>query len=89
MAYRSNRFLTEYATECSATVLRRGSQGSALLLVLFAIILLTGLITATGISCGGTIISATVTTNNHGSRTSNGAIVTGNMQANVICPTAQ
>ncbi len=47
MAYRSNRFLTEYPTECSATVLRRGSQGSALLLVLFAIILLTGLITAT------------------------------------------
>ena len=47
----------------------------------------TGLITATGRSCGGTIVSATVTTNNHGSRTSNGAIVTGNMQANVICPT--
>ena len=47
----------------------------------------TGLITATGVSCGGTIISATVTTNNHGSRTSNGAIVTGSMQANVICPT--
>jgi len=49
----------------------------------------TGLITATGHSCGGTIISATVTTNNHGSRTSNGAIVTGSMQANVICPTQQ
>jgi hypothetical protein len=49
----------------------------------------TGLITATGMSCGGTIISATVTTNNHGSRTSNGAIVTGTMQANVICPTQQ
>ena len=48
----------------------------------------TGLITATGNACGGTIISATVTTNNHGSRTSNGAIVTGSMQANVICPTA-
>jgi len=49
----------------------------------------TGLITVTGISCGGTIVSATVTTNNHGSRTSNGAIVTGSMQANVICPTQQ
>ena len=46
MAYRSNRVLARYSVECSASVLHR-SQGSALLLVLFAIILLTGLITAT------------------------------------------
>jgi DNA uptake protein ComE-like DNA-binding protein len=44
MAYRSNRVLAEYS---AAAVLRHRSQGSALLLVLFAIILLTGLITAT------------------------------------------
>src|SRR5271165_1958058 len=47
MANRSNRVLAEYSTECGAAVLRHRSQGSALLLVLFAIILLTGLITAT------------------------------------------
>jgi general secretion pathway protein K len=47
MAYRSNRNLAENSTERSAPVLWRRSQGSALLLVLFAIILLTGLITAT------------------------------------------
>ncbi len=47
MAYRSNRVLAEYSAECSVPVLRRRSQGSALLLVMFAIILLTGLITAT------------------------------------------
>jgi hypothetical protein len=48
----------------------------------------TGLITATGLSCGGTIISATVTTNHsEGNIDSKGAIVTGSMQANVICPT--
>ena len=47
MAYRSNRVLAGYCVECSASVLRHRSQGSALLLVLFAIILLTGLITAT------------------------------------------
>jgi len=47
MAYRSNRVLAGYSVECSASVLRHRSQGSALLLVLFAIILLTGLITAT------------------------------------------
>ncbi len=47
-----------------------------------------GLITATGLSCGGTIISATVTTNHSdGNIPSTGAIVTGSMQANVICPT--
>ena len=46
MAYCSNR-LTGYSSGCSAAVLWRRRQGSALLLVLFAIILLTGLITAT------------------------------------------
>jgi hypothetical protein len=47
-----------------------------------------GLITATGRSCGGTIISATVTTNHSdGNISSTGALVTGSMQANVICPT--
>jgi general secretion pathway protein K len=46
MAYSSNR-LTEYSAGHSASFLLRRSQGSALLLVLFAIILLTGLITAT------------------------------------------
>src|SRR5215470_15954841 len=46
----------------------------------------TGLITATGRSCGGTIVSATVTTNrSQGDISSNGAIVTGTMQANVVC----
>jgi Big-like domain-containing protein len=45
-----------------------------------------GLITATGQSCGGTIITATVTTNHSdGNISSNGALVTGSMQANVIC----
>ena len=47
MAYRSNRVLAGYSVECSASILCHRSQGSALLLVLFAIILLTGLITAT------------------------------------------
>jgi hypothetical protein len=46
----------------------------------------TGLITATGGSCGGTLISATVQTNSSaGNRTSSGAIVTSTMQANVVC----
>ncbi len=47
MAYRSNRVLAGYSVKCSGSVLRHRNQGSALLLVLFAIILLTGLITAT------------------------------------------
>jgi hypothetical protein len=48
----------------------------------------TGLITVTGVSCGGTIVSATVTTNHSdGNISSSGAIVTGSMTANVICPT--
>jgi hypothetical protein len=50
----------------------------------------TGLIAPTGTACGGTIISATVTTNHSdGNISSKGAIVTGSMQANVICFTGQ
>jgi hypothetical protein len=46
----------------------------------------TGLITVTGLACGGTIISATITTNHSpGNISSTGAIVTGNMTANVVC----
>jgi len=46
----------------------------------------TGLITVTGLSCGNTIITATVTTNHsEGNISSNGAIVTGSMTANVVC----
>jgi hypothetical protein len=46
----------------------------------------TGLITATGNECGDTIISATVTTNHSaGNLHSSGALVTGNMTANVVC----
>jgi hypothetical protein len=49
----------------------------------------TGLITVTGLACGGTIISATVTTNSSaGNISSSGALVTGSMTANVICPTS-
>jgi hypothetical protein len=45
-----------------------------------------GLITATGDACGGTIISATVTTNESaGGIPSSGALVTGTMTANVVC----
>jgi len=45
-------------------------------------------ITATGLACGGTIISATIVTNHSdGAISSTGALVTGSMQANVICPT--
>ena len=47
MANCSNRFLTVYPAEWKAADAWRRSQGSALLLVLFAIILLTGMITAT------------------------------------------
>jgi Bacterial Ig-like domain (group 2) len=47
----------------------------------------TGLITATGEACGGTIISATVTKNSSdGGISSAGAVVTGSMTANVVCP---
>ena len=46
----------------------------------------TGLITATGLACGGSLVSATVTTNKGTSnRDSTGAIVTGYMTANVVC----
>ena len=49
-----------------------------------------GLIMATGQACGNTIISATVTTNrSEGDISSSGALVTGSMQANVICFTGQ
>lgn len=49
----------------------------------------TGLATATGQSCGGTLISATVTTNSDGSGiSSSGAIITGYMTANVVCFTS-
>jgi hypothetical protein len=45
-----------------------------------------GLITATGDSCGNTLISATVTTNQSaGDLSSKGAIVTASMTANVVC----
>jgi hypothetical protein len=47
-----------------------------------------GLATATGITCGGTLISATVTTNADTSGlSSSGALVTGYMSANVTCYT--
>ncbi len=46
----------------------------------------TGLITATGLACGDTLISATVTTNHSiGNVSSSGAIVTGTMTASVVC----
>jgi len=46
----------------------------------------TGLLRATGEACGGTLVSATVTTNHDGSGlSSSGAIVTGYMTANVTC----
>ena len=46
----------------------------------------TGVITATGLACGSTLVSATVTTNKSpGNISSNGAIVTGTMTANVVC----
>lgn len=46
----------------------------------------TGLITATGISCGATLISATINTNtSSGGISSSGAIVTGFMTTNVTC----
>jgi hypothetical protein len=46
----------------------------------------TGLLTATGNTCGGTLVSATANTNTSpGGISSTGAIVTGYMTANVIC----
>jgi hypothetical protein len=47
----------------------------------------TGLLTATGQSCGGSLVSATVTTNNSGAVSSSGALVTAYMTANVVCST--
>lgn len=48
-----------------------------------------GLLTATGISCGGTLISATVTTNkSSGGISSSGAVVTAYMTGNVVCFTS-
>ena len=48
----------------------------------------TGLMTATGVACGGTLVSATETTNSDGSGvSSSGAIVTGSMTANLVCYT--
>src|SRR5580698_7138530 len=48
----------------------------------------TGLMTATGVACGGTLVSATATTNSDGSGvSSSGAIVTGYMTANLVCYT--
>jgi hypothetical protein len=45
-----------------------------------------GLLTATGDVCGATLVSATLTTNHDGSGvSSSGAVVTGNMTANVVC----
>jgi Divergent InlB B-repeat domain/Bacterial Ig-like domain (group 2) len=41
----------------------------------------TGLLTATGLTCGNSLVSATITTNH----SSMGAIVTGYMTANVVC----
>jgi hypothetical protein len=46
----------------------------------------TGLLTATGLSCGTALVSATVTTNHSsGNISSSGTIVTGYMSANVVC----
>ena len=45
-----------------------------------------GLLTATGVDCGGTLVSATLTTNTSaGGISSSGAIITGYMTANVTC----
>jgi hypothetical protein len=49
----------------------------------------TGLLTVTGVSCGGTLVSATLTTNtSSGGLSSTGAIVTGYMTGNVVCFTS-
>lgn len=47
-----------------------------------------GLIQPTGMACGSTIISATVTTNkSNGDQSATGAVIVGNMTASVVCPT--
>jgi hypothetical protein len=46
----------------------------------------TGLLTATGVDCGNSLVSATVTTNKStGNISSSGALVTGYMTATVVC----
>jgi hypothetical protein len=46
----------------------------------------TGMLTATGVSCGSTLISATMTTNtSSGGLSSKGALVTAYMTGNVVC----
>jgi len=45
----------------------------------------TGLITATGLECGATVVSATVTTSSSNDVSPPGTIVTGSMTANVTC----
>ena len=53
---------------------------------MFTVDAATGLLTATGESCGGTLVSATVNTNTSaGVISSSGAVVTGFMTANVVC----
>jgi len=53
---------------------------------MFTVDATTGMLTATGESCGGTLISATVTTGKSaGGISSSGAVVTGFMTANVVC----
>ena len=48
-----------------------------------------GLVTVTGLTCGATLVSATVTTNSSaGGLSSSGAIVTGFMTGNVVCFTS-
>ena len=49
----------------------------------------TGLLTATGGACGGTLVSATINTNkSSGGLGSSGAIITGYMTGNVVCFTS-
>jgi hypothetical protein len=56
---------------------------------MFTVDAATGLLTATGESCGGTLISATVNTGKSaGGISSSGAVVTGFMTANVVCFTS-
>lgn len=51
-----------------------------------AVVSSTGLVSPDGLDCGNSLISATVQTNSSaGNRSSNGAIITGAMTANVAC----
>ena len=48
-----------------------------------------GLLTVTGLACGATLVSATVTINSSaGGLSSSGAVVTGYMTGNVVCPSS-